>query len=390
MLLEAAGNAQDAGLLAEAEDLCRQLLELESTRSEAPLKASALNLLSKVMDSMGRNPEALILAEEALEVSERDGDPTAVVRELSNLTGALLFAHQPTRAKPLALRVVSMLTELGMSRELGSALGTLANCFQQLERFDESLETYHAAIASLRAAGNKRSEGITHSNLGALLVSKGALAEAAQSLEQALKLHRETGNRRSEGVALGNYGNVLFDERQYEKSLATYQQALAIHREVGNRRSEGLVLGSLGNTLLQLGRLDEAENCIVTALAIHRDLRNRRSEGVALGDLAEVRSRRGDPQRAALLLREALLCDVEAQNRRHEGLHLCALGLLELNLLGRATANNTWQRGIALLRAATGGTDYPNRVEAMRATCHLAGVAPFELPSELAAPDGKP
>lgn len=41
MLLEAAGNAQDAGLLAEAEDLCRQLLELESTRSEAPLKASA-------------------------------------------------------------------------------------------------------------------------------------------------------------------------------------------------------------------------------------------------------------------------------------------------------------------------------------------------------------
>ena len=390
MLTEAVGCLLDAGLLSEAEGVSRRLLELEFTRQDAALHAGALNLMAKVLDAMGQHHSALPLAEEALRISESEGDPQRIVRELSNLSGTLLYSRMLDRAEAVTLRCIKMMKTLGMTQELGVALGTLANCYQMSGRYDDSLATYREAVAALRKAGNKRSEGVTLTNMGALLFAMDCMAEATEVLTAALSLHRQVGNRRSEGICLGNYGNVLFDQRQYEKALETYSLSLSIHREVGNRRSEGLVLGSLGNSWLQLGKPEEAERCLMEALIIHRELRNRRSEGITLGDLAEVYLTTHRYSEGASLLEQALAADREVQNRLHEGRHLCRMGLMHLRQGQREPAAETWRRGILLLRSHGGPAEVARQVSDLESLCREAGLELLPLPAELAPGERRP
>ncbi|KAA0211118.1 hypothetical protein EDM80_12050 [bacterium] len=390
LLTEAAGCLLDAGLLAEAEGVSRRLLELEATRQSASLHAGALNLLGKVLDAMGRHAQALPLAEEALRISESQGDPERIVRELSNLSGTLMYARELGRAVAVAARCIEMMEALGMKQELGLALGTLANCYQLSGRFDDSLAKYQEAVAALRTAGNKRSEGVTLTNMGALLLAMNRRDEAMDVLAEGLSLHRQVGNRRSEGICLGNYGNALFDQCRYAEALETYALSLGIHREVGNRRSEGVVLASLGNTWLQLGKPEDAERSLREAVAIHRELRNRRSEGIALGDLAEVYRWTNRYTECASLLQQALEADREVQNGFHEGRHLCRMGLTRLRQGQGGQAAEAFNRGVLLLRSHGGAAEAARHLADLESLCREMGVEVLSLAAELAPKDMRP
>src|SRR5439155_22645453 len=96
-------------------------------------------------------------------------------------------------------------------------------------------------------------------------------ADAARDLyEQALALHRACGNRRFEGITLGNLGAIFRRSGRLDEARRLFDRALAIYRELGDRASEANTTGSLAGLLHEHERADEALSLDGRALHLAR------------------------------------------------------------------------------------------------------------------------
>ncbi len=163
--------------------------------------------------------EALALAEETHELSERDG-------------------------------------LLSVQAEAANRLGNLWQHAGQVR--DRALGWHERALRLYRKIGHRLGEGNALGNLGLAYAALGDARKAIEFNEQCLVVHREIGDRRGEGNALGNLGNAYAALGDARKAIEFYEQCLVVHREIGNRRGEGKTLGNLGNAYADLGELDQA------------------------------------------------------------------------------------------------------------------------------------
>jgi CHAT domain-containing protein len=86
----------------------------------------------------------------------------------------------------------------------------------------------------------------------------GQYEQALSYYQQALPIQQEIGDRRNEGVTLNNIGAVYDSLGQYQEALSYYQQALPIQQEIGDRRNEGITLNNIGYSLENLKELELA------------------------------------------------------------------------------------------------------------------------------------
>ena len=83
---------------------------------------------------------------------------------------------------------------------------------------------------------------------------------------------RAVGNRRSEGTSLRNLGNAYDQLGEFGKAIGFYEQALVIAREVGNRRGEGTAFLDLAMAHEKLGDQAKATPLAQAALAIFEQI----------------------------------------------------------------------------------------------------------------------
>lgn len=298
-------------------------------------------------------------------------------------------------------------------RASARALSELAHASVACGRLEPASALYERALASARAAGDRRSETQVRLRLGSLLENKGqfdpARAHYAETVrmaqefgdrqlecsainglgnldltegrtdvallyyKRALALARERDDRRMQGKLLGNLGNVYMDIGRLEEARVHYEEALAIARETGHRQLEGNTLCNLGLLQIVQGRLDEAEAAAKSALILARELGYVRLEGIVLCNLGIVLERLGRPDEALARFEAAVRIARALGDPRYEGQFLGYLGLLQARQGRHVEARRSLDSGEALLRAASDlfglGVLMSGRAEAH----HLAG-----------------
>jgi len=177
-------------------------------------------------------------------------------------------------------------------------------------RPDDARRHLEASLASNRAAGDRRGEGILIAAVGIADREQGRTDQARAAFVDALAIHREVGNRRGEGIVQGSIGLMHYDRGEVEDALRCYNASVAIHREVGDRRLEGRMLGNLGLVYRENGDIGGARSNYELALAISREVGDRLSEGITLGNLGDLAIEQDDWVRAEELLKRAVpICD---------------------------------------------------------------------------------
>jgi tetratricopeptide (TPR) repeat protein len=177
--LNRAVSAYKAGKLADAEQLCKQIISAKRDHFDA------LHILAIVEAALGKSDLALASYDRAL-------------------------ALQPDHA---------------------DALNNRGNTLRALNRFDEALESYDRALA-LRP---NYAEAL--SNRGSTLEEVNRLDEALASYDRALALRPDFAD------ALYNRGNTLLALKRYDEALASYDRAIALrpgYADAHNNRGQVL------------------------------------------------------------------------------------------------------------------------------------------------------
>jgi len=301
--LEAALEHHQAGRLAEAETIYRQVLAVQ------PQNVDAIHYLGVIAHQVDRHDTAIEMIQRAIALYPHDASMysnlSAVYRRMGRLPEAVQALRQALALRPdyadahnnlgivLAAqghfeeavahhrRVVELRPEDAEGHNnLGAALAGQG-------RFDEAMTEYEraaalnpklaevhnnvghacqhrgdleAAVAAFRRAIEHAPQlAEAHNNLGNALHRLGQTPEAWEAYQRAIQL-----NPRYPDPHL-NLGNVLRDRGQSEEAMACYRRALEL------RPAYSEAYHNLGNVLGDLGRFDEAIEAYRQSIALRPD-----------------------------------------------------------------------------------------------------------------------
>ncbi|HMD54491.1 MAG TPA: tetratricopeptide repeat protein, partial [Phycisphaerae bacterium] len=220
--MESALRHHQAGRLADAEALYRQILAQE------PNNADALHLLGVIAHQIQKNQPASELIGRAITLN-----PTVALYHnnmglVHTALGRLTDAGESYR------------TAIRLQRDFSPAYYNLGNVLKDLEEFESAADAYRTAIRL------KPNDAPAHNCLGIALRKLRRTPEAIQSFQHALKIKPDFAEAHS------NLGNAFRDQDDFAAAIASYQSALRIRPDLAE------TYNNLGFTLQQQGQLDPA------------------------------------------------------------------------------------------------------------------------------------
>jgi len=245
-----------AGRLAEAEPLYRQILAVQ------PSHADALHFLGVLAHQVGRSDVAAEMIPKAIALCP--GNPAAhsnlgdVYRKLGRRGEAIASFRTAIRLKPDYAEAYSnlgnVLCEQGQPEEAAAACSTairlrpdyaeahsnLGNALRAMDRSDEAVAEYRRALEC------KPDHAEAHNNLGVALNDRGRFEEAAAACRRALQFRPDFTD------ALYNLGNALKGQARAEEAIAAYRRVL--QADPGNAKAHN----NLGIALMEMGNLEGA------------------------------------------------------------------------------------------------------------------------------------
>jgi tetratricopeptide (TPR) repeat protein len=241
---------REVGRLAEAEGLCRQVLQ------SFPKNAPALHLLGIIAHQAGNAPAGIELLQQA--VAAR-GD---VALYHSNLGEMLRLSGRSKEAIAAGRRAI----ELDPNHP--AALNNLGIAYFDSEDFESAEQCYRRALALDPGFAE------AHNNLGNVLRTQKRLEEAVVAYKRAMEL------KPNYAEAYNNLGTTLRDQKKAAESEAVYLKALAL------KPDDPATLNNLALALMELDRHEEAVGLLQRSLAL--DPRNGRTYTYLASNLREL------------------------------------------------------------------------------------------------------
>jgi tetratricopeptide (TPR) repeat protein len=245
-----------AGKLAEAEALYRQILNAQ------PGHAEALHMIGVLAIQSGRFDIAVEWIQRALALDATN--PASY----SNLGEAYRQSGRLREALTSYERALTLKAEFPVAQyNLGLTLAALGRFDEALASFDRTLELQpdnaavhvsrakvlqrldrlnEAAAAYRRALAMQPGSAETWNDLGIALSAKGDFAVAVDAFQRALE------RQPAYAEASNNLGNALQAEKRFDEAIAAYRRALGIKSDFAAAQK------NLGHVLLKAGRSDEA------------------------------------------------------------------------------------------------------------------------------------
>ncbi len=309
--LAEAKTHHDAGRLADAQHLCRQVLQLD------PNHAEACYLLGAACHDAGNLAEASASLHQAARLNPLNVDAhhrlAVVLTHQGKLDEAIASFEQACRLRPQSVEISQTLRLVMAIREniRGEALSAQ-------ERFAEAADCHRRAVEL------KPDYGDAYYRLGAALVQQGQFDAAVACYRRLLELEPARAD------AWNNLGVALGRQDKLDEAATCYRQSLKLQPDNVD------ALNNLGVVLVKQSKSDEAVACHRRALELKpRFAETHYNLDVALAD-------QNVPDEAAASYRRA----IELKPDYAEACHNLACVHLSQNQLEQAAAN--CQRAIQL------------------------------------------
>ena len=211
-----------AGQLAQAERICKQILTYNSQNAEA------FHFLGIIACQTGKYPVAVDLIIHAIEIDSKQSpfyySLANALREQGKFMEAIEAYQQAIRIQP----------------NHADAYNNLGTVFINQNRIDDAIEAYQQAIQI------QPNQGEAYYNLGNALHRQEKLEEAIEAYQQAIQIQPNYVD------AYNNLGVVLIDHEKLEESVQIYQKTLEIQPNYAD------AYNNLGNALREQGKLEES------------------------------------------------------------------------------------------------------------------------------------
>ena len=261
--------AYRAGQLAQAEQICQQIVSIERKFFDAHY------VLAVVQAGLGKNDQALTNYDHALALQPHHAEALSnrgnSLKALKRFDEALnsydrALAVQPDYPTALSNRgtvlfemkryeeaLATFDRSLAIRPDQALALYNRGGTLHKLERFEEAVASYDCAVALNPQFAE------AYANRGNTLLSLGRYGDALASFDRALALRPDLVE------ALTNRGNALNGLKRLDEALASYDRAIAIQPTHAGAHY------NRGTTLHEMNRYDEALASYDRAIAMQVD-----------------------------------------------------------------------------------------------------------------------
>jgi tetratricopeptide (TPR) repeat protein len=260
---------RDAGRLAEAENLCRQVLQAQ------PKYPGALHLLGIIAHQAGNVSAAIELVKQAIAANDRVALYHSNLGEMSRLSGRVeeaiaagrraieLQANHPPALNNLGIayydhgeyEVAEQYYRRALALEPGfaEAHSNLGNALRVQKKHDEAVLCYRRAI--------ELNPGYVeaYNNLGTALKDQKQSAEAEALYRKALEL------RPNDAATLNNLGLAVMEQERHEEAVGIFTRSSTLDP------NNGRTYVFLASALFELDREAEAEVAITRGLTLAPD-----------------------------------------------------------------------------------------------------------------------
>jgi CHAT domain-containing protein/Flp pilus assembly protein TadD len=211
-----------------------------------------------------------------------------------------------------------------------------------------AIKKYEEALASARAARDRRMEADALKGLGLTYNSLGERKKTLQYLRESLPLYEIVGDRRSVATTLLRLGSLYYSLNEKQEALDHFNKALPELQALGLREHEAEALTGLGIVYSSLGEKKKALEYYEQALPIYRTLGNRSGEAIALYVIGSFHDALGEKQQALTYLHQALPMFKAQGDREYEINTLYLLGVTYDTLEERQKAIDHFRQALTL------------------------------------------
>jgi adenylate cyclase len=258
---------------------------------------SAYRLLHRAFVGINQREEAEYITHLLQPLTDQLGDQRREI-QFTLLQIEDLYTHAPAYSIKGAQALLEQAKTIGDPVLEIACWSALAKFYLRANDLPAALDASRQQIRLSRQVGDRRHEGLTLSQIGAILVKLGQLSEGNAHLLDGYKILRQIGERLGEATSFLYLGIIAHYYKAYDEALAYMHRGLAIQRELDADADAALTLFHMGNVSIAKGDLNEAEGVLREARALFEanSLSHEFEEVDAA--LAEIDLLRGDPEAA--------------------------------------------------------------------------------------------
>jgi CHAT domain-containing protein len=357
--------------------------------------AEALCDTGDVYFALSQFQRSLTEYQNALSLSERNGDQQGVLSALNGIAYAYTYLGENDKARSYATQVLDTVERLTLSddfrRAEAAALNTIGEVDYAEGALRKSIEVFEHAHSLYVTTGDRGGQALSFLNLG---YSRSDLGEAQKASEdyqralvqfqsvsdmrgstlaqtalggfysllgeedKALSLHKAAsdffhrmGNKQGEAAALNGIARAYQDLNDYDSALESYNKALRLHEELGQRSNIALGKFLVARVLYQKGQVEQATQDYSESLTLSRAAGDRITEAHALKGLGSVYFSRDDTKNAVSHYEAALQIYRALGNRRSEAYVLNDLAHINTHAHNLVDALAYLEQALPLMRA---------------------------------------
>ncbi|GGN65415.1 hypothetical protein GCM10010112_26770 [Actinoplanes lobatus] len=234
-------------------------------------------------------------------------DPTVVALCSGDAVRALL-AGPAEQALALGQQALAVLDRCARSAPVW-LLRNVADAAQISGDGDTAVALSEQAVQQVTAQG-EAADPLTHARVtgehAKLLITRGALEQAEQLLNQAREMFTTAGSEREAATAWGDLAEILFLRGGYDEALRIrHEIELPVYQRLGDTRAIAIAWGRIADIHYQRGEYDEALRIRQEVqLPVYQRLGDTRSTAIAWGAVADIRYQRGEYDEALRIRHE--------------------------------------------------------------------------------------
>ncbi len=309
------------GRNAEALRIAQYALQATEGLPESALRAQCLEAMGFVKN-YGHHDEARVLLSKAQGLWRKLGNRHGQARTAVELYVAYFSLGEEQMARQSIEEALTLWQSLEYLPGVAKALQMLANHHSKLDDKEQALDLYFRARETLRKSYDPRTEARVLTGIGWIFLDSGDARNAKRHFSEAFEVNKKIGNLHGQANSLHSLGIANLDLGLTEPALQCFLESLTLTRAQQNPRFEGIILHFIGETYLKLNEPEEALPHFEKALQLNRENQESYTEADTLMQLGLIHQNLGQIDSALENFREALaICQKSGYRHRQAQVH---------------------------------------------------------------------
>ena len=234
-------------------ELAGQMVDKARSEAMAEQLVAALDLSSVVAERVGRAEEALMMAEEALHVAERNGGPDLVAQAAYRLARVHVSWGSPEDGRALAQRALDVFTQMDELVGVAVCHDLLGLANFRAGEWDGALHHWESALESMEVAGVPDQKVAMQVNIADLLTLRGDFQRALEVFKSGLRTAQELDDQRLARRCRTGIARLEFERGDYARVLELTEEIRKLLPESGAWRENFQTTAIRALAYLELG-----------------------------------------------------------------------------------------------------------------------------------------